>query len=145
MHTRAVSFIRKITPDIRRRWFELTGSTLAEGAWGMTETHTSDTFTTGMQVDDMDLRGRPVFVGLPVPGTRIKVCDFETGALLPIGEEGEIVVNTLSLFKGYWGQPGVNAEVIRDGWFHSVVSAPTMRRATCTFSAAARRYSRCAA
>lgn len=118
-HTRAASFIRKITPDIRRRWFELTGSVLAEGAWGMTETHTSDTFTTGMQDDDMDLRGRPVFVGLPVPGTRIKICDFDTGALLPIGAEGEIVVSTPSLFKGYWGRPDVDAEVFRDGWFRT--------------------------
>jgi fatty-acyl-CoA synthase/long-chain acyl-CoA synthetase len=117
--TRTASFVRKLTPDIRRRWFALTGSTLAEGSWGMTETHTSDTFTTGMQTDDMDLRGRPIFVGLPVPGTHIKICDFDTHAVLPIDEEGEIVVKTPSLFKGYWGQPGVNAEVFRDGWFHT--------------------------
>ncbi|AQV95336.1 acyl-CoA synthetase [Cupriavidus necator] len=118
-HTRAASFIRKITPDIRERWHALTGSIIAEGAWGMTETHTSDTFTTGMQDDDMDLRGRPVFVGLPVPGTRIKICDFDTGAVLPVGEEGEIVVSTPSLFKGYWGRPDVDAEVFRDGWFRT--------------------------
>ncbi|MBV8158209.1 MAG: AMP-binding protein, partial [Dyella sp.] len=78
-HTRVASFIRKLTVDVRRQWHALTGSILAEGAWGMTETHTSDTFTTGMQTDDMDLLGRPIFVGLPVPGTRIKICDFETG------------------------------------------------------------------
>ena len=118
-HTRAASFIRKITPDIRQRWHALTGSVIAEGAWGMTETHTSDTFTTGMLHDDMDLRGRPVFVGLPVPGTRIKICDFDTGAVLPIGAEGEIVVSTPSLFKGYWGRPDVDAEVFRDGWFRT--------------------------
>ncbi|QEZ47583.1 AMP-binding protein [Cupriavidus oxalaticus] len=118
-HTRAASFIRKITPDIRQRWHALTGSIIAEGAWGMTETHTSDTFTTGMQTDDMDLRGRPVFVGLPVPGTRIKICDFDTGAVLPIGAEGEIVVSTPSLLKGYWGRPEVDAEVFRDGWFRT--------------------------
>lgn len=116
---RTASFVRKLTPDIRRRWFELTGSTLAEGAWGMTETHTSDTFTTGMQAGDMDLHGRPIFVGLPVPGTQIKICDFDTHAVLPAGEEGEIVVRTPSLFKGYWGQPELNAEVFRDGWFHT--------------------------
>jgi fatty-acyl-CoA synthase/long-chain acyl-CoA synthetase len=116
---RTASFVRKLTPDIRRRWRELCGSTLAEGAWGMTETHTSDTFTTGMQADDMDLRGRPIFVGLPVPGTQIKICDFETHAALPIGEEGEIVVRTPSLFKGYWGRPELNAEVFQDGWFRT--------------------------
>jgi long-chain acyl-CoA synthetase len=118
-HTRVASFIRKLTVDLRRQWHDLTGSVVAEGAWGMTETHTSDTFTTGMQADDMDLHGRPVFVGLPVPGTRIKICDFETGATLPVGEEGEIVVSTPSLLKGYWGRPDANAEVFRDGWFRT--------------------------
>jgi len=118
-HTRVASFIRKLTLDIRRDWHALTGSTIAEGAWGMTETHTSDTFTTGMQDGDLDLHGRPIFVGLPVPGTRIKICDFDTGALLPIGEEGEIVVSTPSLLKGYWGRPEASAEAIRDGWFHT--------------------------
>ena len=116
---RTASFVRKLTPDIRRRWLDLTGSILAEGAWGMTETHTSDTFTTGMQAGDMDLLGRPIFVGLPVPGTQVKICDFDTHAILPVGEEGEIVIRTPSLFKGYWGRPELNAEVFRDGWFHT--------------------------
>lgn len=118
-HTRVASFIRKLTVDLRRQWQALTGGILAEGAWGMTETHTSDTFTVGMQADDMDLHGRPIFVGLPVPGTRIRICSFETGQLLPIGEEGEIVVNTPSLLKGYWGRPDATAEALRDGWFHT--------------------------
>ena len=118
-HTRVASFIRKLTVDLRRQWQALTGGVLAEGAWGMTETHTSDTFTTGMQSDDMDLHGRPIFVGLPVPGTRIKICDFETGALLPIGAEGEIVVSTPSLLKGYWGRDDATAESLRDGWFRT--------------------------
>lgn len=118
-HTRVASFIRKLTVDLRRQWQALTGGVLAEGAWGMTETHTSDTFTTGMQSDDMDLHGRPIFVGLPVPGTRIKICDFETGSLLPIGAEGEIVVSTPSLLKGYWGRDDATAESLRDGWFRT--------------------------
>lgn len=118
-HTRVSSFVRKITPDYRRRWAALTSSVMAEGAWGMTETHTSDTFTTGMQNDDMDLKGRPVFVGIPMPGTRIRICDFDTGQTLALGEEGEIVVNTPSLLKGYWNRPDATAECIRDGWFHT--------------------------
>lgn len=117
--TRVASFVRKLSLDCRHRWQALTGSIMVEGAWGMTETHTSDTFTTGMQADDQDLKGRPGFVGLPVPGTLIKICDFETGALRPNGEEGQIVVRTPSLFKGYWGQPEATAEVIRDGWFQT--------------------------
>jgi acyl-CoA synthetase (AMP-forming)/AMP-acid ligase II len=85
----------------------------------MTETHTSDSFTTGMQDDDFDLKSRPTFVGLPVPGTEFKICDFETGAILPLGAEGEICCRTPSLLKGYWNKPEATADTLRDGWLHS--------------------------
>ncbi|WP_194714918.1 AMP-binding protein [Noviherbaspirillum soli] len=114
--TRVSSFVKKINPAYRRRWFELTGTVMAEAAWGMSETHTCDTFTTGFQEGDADLAGQPVFVGLPVPGTLIKICDFETGALKPHGEEGEILVKTPSLLKSYWNKPEATSESLRDGW-----------------------------
>ena len=52
---RVVSFVKKLNADYRRRWHELTGTDLTESAWGMTETHTSNTFTTGFQDNDFDL------------------------------------------------------------------------------------------
>jgi long-chain acyl-CoA synthetase len=113
------SFVKKLNTDYRRRWEALTGVTLAESAWGMTETHTHDTFTTGMQQDDWDLKQQPIFVGLPVPGTEFKICSFETGDILPLGEEGEIVVRSPSQLKGYWNKPEATAASIRDGWFHT--------------------------
>jgi fatty-acyl-CoA synthase len=116
---RVVSFVKKLNIEYRRRWQALTGGILAESAWGMTETHTSDTFTAGMQDDDFDLKSQPVFVGLPVPGTDFKICDFETGALKKLGEEGEICVRTPSLLKGYWNKPEASAEALRDGWLHT--------------------------
>lgn len=116
---RVVSFVKKLNVAYRARWREMTGTTLAESAWGMTETHTSDTFTSGMQGDDFDLRSQPVFVGLPMPGTQFKICDFDTGALVPFGEEGEICVRTPSLFKGYWNKPEASEEAIRGGFLHT--------------------------
>ncbi|HYW92226.1 MAG TPA: AMP-binding protein [Gammaproteobacteria bacterium] len=116
---RGVSFVKKLTVDYRRRWREWTGTTIAEAAWGMTETHTSDTFTTGMQEDDFDLKSQPIFVGLPVPGTEFKICDFETGELLPLGSEGEFCVRTPSLLKGYWNKPEETAKALRQGWLHT--------------------------
>jgi long-chain acyl-CoA synthetase len=114
--TRVSSFVKKINPGYRQRWLELTGTVMAEAAWGMSETHTCDTFTTGFQDGDADLAGQPVFVGLPVPGTRFKICDFETGALKPVGAEGEILVSTPSLLKSYWNKPEATAECLRNGW-----------------------------
>ena len=118
-NVRVVSFVKKLNLDYRRRWQEKVGTVLAESAWGMTETHTSDSFTTGMQDDDFDLKSRPTFVGLPVPGTEFKICDFETGAILPLGAEGELCCRTLSLLKGYWNKPEATAETLRNGWLHS--------------------------
>lgn len=118
-HVGVSSFVKKLNLDYRRRWQALTGSTIAESAWGMTETQTCNTFTYGMQDDDMDLRAQPVFVGLPVSGTEFKVCDFGTGALLPPGSEGELCVRTPTLLKGYWNKPDATRESMRDGWFHT--------------------------
>ena len=116
---RVVSFVKKLNLDYRRRWQQLTGGTLAEAAWGMTETHTSDTFTTGFQDGDFDLHAQPVFVGLPVPGTEFKICDFDSGALKALGEEGEIRVRTPSLLKAYWRRPEATAEALVDGWLRT--------------------------
>lgn len=116
---RVVSFVKKLNLDYRRRWKDLTGGILAEAAWGMTETHTSDTFTTGFQDGDFDLHAQPVFVGLPVPGTEFKICDFETGALKALGEDGEIRVRSPSLLKGYWNKPEATAEALVDGWLRT--------------------------
>lgn len=114
-----VSFVKKLNADYRERWFALTGTTLVETSWGMTETHTSNTFTTGMQDDDFDLKAQPVFVGMPVTGTELKICDFDTGAIVPLDGEGEIVVRTPALFKGYWNRPDETAAALRDGWLHT--------------------------
>ena len=113
---RCSSFVKKLNVPYRRCWRELTGSTLIEAAWGMTETHTCDTFVAGLEDDDLDLKSQPIFVGLPVPGTEFKICDFETGALKPLGEEGELCVRSPSILKGYWMRPQATAEALRDGW-----------------------------
>src|SRR5207249_4027865 len=104
---RTMSFIRKLTVDIRRRWQQAVGehSVLREGAYGMTETHTADTITYGLTEGDRDLHSEPVFCGLPVPGTEIAVVDPVPGEGLPLGERGEIIVRSPSLLTGYWRNP----------------------------------------
>ena len=113
---RCSSFVKKLNAPYRRRWRELTGSTLIEAAWGMTETHTCDTFVAGLEADDLDLKSQPIFVGLPVPGTEFKICDFVTGALKPLGDEGELCVRSPSNLKGYWNRPQATEEALREGW-----------------------------
>ncbi len=116
---RVVSFVKKLNPDYRKRWKDLTGTILTEASYGMTETHTSNTFTAGFQDGDFDLISQPIFVGLPVPGAEFKITDFETGELVPFGSEGEIRVRTPSLLKSYWNKPEATAELLVDGWLRT--------------------------
>ncbi len=116
---RVVSFVKKLNAGYRKQWKDLTGTILAESAWGMTETHTSNTFTTGFQDDDFDLKSQPIFVGLPAPGAEFKITDFETGELIPIGGEGEIRFRAPSLLKSYWNKPEATAEALVDGWLRT--------------------------
>lgn len=117
----AVSFVRKLTPEVRHARRAAVGeySLLREAAYGMTETHTSDTSPFGLAADDYDLRSEPVFVGLPVPGTDVAVVSFETGEPVPLGEVGEIIVRSPSVLRGYWRKPEATAEQLRDGWLHT--------------------------
>jgi len=56
-------------------------------------------------------------VGLPLPGVAMKVVDMDTGAFLPAGQEGLLLVKGPNVMTGYLGQPGLTAEALKDGWY----------------------------
>lgn len=117
----AMSFVARVDPEMRTEWREKsrTDGILREAAFGMTETHTMDTSTFGLQDDDWDVLGEPGQCGMPVPGTDIMVVDPATADLLPFGERGEIIVRSPAIMNGYWRRPDATAETIRDGWLHT--------------------------
>ncbi len=120
-HPLAVSFVRKLTPDVRHRWAAVVGphSVLREAAYGMTETNTFDVTPFGFDEGDRDLLAEPVFCGVPVPGTDVAVVSWQTGEPLPLGEVGEIVVRSPSVMTGYWRNPDATTAQLRDGWLHT--------------------------
>ncbi len=117
----AMSFIRKLTPEVRHRWAEVVGagSILREGSFGMTESHTVDVVPYGFHDGDHDLLTEPVFCGLPVPGTDVVVVDPESGDPVPFGTAGEILLRSPSIMTGYWRNPQASAEQLRGGWLHT--------------------------
>jgi fatty-acyl-CoA synthase len=57
-----------------------------------------------------------VLLGRPIPGTRIRVCDPQTGEPLGDREVGELQIGGTSLSSGYYKQPAATAAAFDDGW-----------------------------
>jgi acyl-CoA synthetase (AMP-forming)/AMP-acid ligase II len=69
-------------------------------------------------LDGQDAAKRLSSVGFPFPGTRVRVVD-DDGLDLPVGEPGEIVVRSGSMFRGYWQDQAATAVTLRNGWCHT--------------------------
>jgi long-chain acyl-CoA synthetase len=61
---------------------------------------------------------RPRSVGLPVPGTEVKIVDPE-GNEVPTGEAGEICCRSPAVMRGYWHAPEATSQALRDGWLQT--------------------------
>ncbi|WP_071870767.1 long-chain-fatty-acid--CoA ligase FadD2 [Atopomonas hussainii] len=94
------------------RWHKMTGCTVVEG-YGLTEC--APVVTTNPYGDLVRLGT----VGVPVPGTALKVID-DDGVEQPIGERGELCVKGPQVMKGYWQRPEATAEILdSDGWLRT--------------------------
>jgi long-chain acyl-CoA synthetase len=82
-------------------------------AYGLTETHGVATLNGGR-----DLLGRKTSIGRPLPFLDMKIVD-ESGAELPDGQLGELLIYGPTITPGYWNQPEATAEAVRDGWLHT--------------------------
>lgn len=56
-------------------------------------------------------------VGMPLPGVEIEV--RSDGKVVPAGEVGEICARGPNIMLGYWREPELTAQVLRDGWLHT--------------------------
>jgi acyl-CoA synthetase (AMP-forming)/AMP-acid ligase II/enoyl-CoA hydratase/carnithine racemase len=83
-------------------------------AYGMSECAVITTNDASPSPELMDSCGRRA------PGVELRVVDRESGADLPVGQPGEILVRAAQLMKGYMGEPEATAEVlIEDGWLRT--------------------------
>ncbi|OPX40515.1 MAG: long-chain fatty acid--CoA ligase [Deltaproteobacteria bacterium] len=95
--------------EVIKQFEEKTGAVIFEG-YGMTET--SPVITLNPTNREQRKVGS---VGLPFPGTDIKIVDLDTGIQeLPDGEDGEIAASGPQVMLGYWNKPEANKEVFRE-------------------------------
>jgi long-chain acyl-CoA synthetase len=96
-----------LPPEVFNLFEELTGMRIYEG-YGMTE---ASPVITSTVVDGRAVAGS---VGLPIPGTEIKIMSDSGEEALP-GDPGEIWVRGPGVFKGYW--PNYADGPDSEGWF----------------------------
>lgn len=108
----ATSFGIPVTAGLADEWKALTGCQMHEAAYGLSETHTMDTY---MPRDAIHWGS----CGKPMPGNDIRIVSLESGEEVPAGEPGEIVVGNLYVFKGYWQRPDATRETLRNGWVYT--------------------------
>lgn len=95
-----------------REFETLTGGRLIE-TYGLTET------TTCIAAPPFNGVKKVGSVGIPFMDTGVRIVDPDTGAPVPMGEPGEIVVSGPQVFTGYHNQPDETANVLNDGWFRT--------------------------
>lgn len=108
------SFGIQLTEKISNQWKAVTGGgLLIEGAYGLSETHTLDTFMPRNQVKFGSC-------GIPGPDAEFKIVDLNDPTReLPLGGEGEIVLKNPGVFQGYWKRPEETAKTLVDGWVYT--------------------------
>ncbi|MFX0046383.1 MAG: long-chain fatty acid--CoA ligase, partial [Candidatus Hermodarchaeota archaeon] len=97
-------------PEVLQEFESRTGSVIIEG-YGLTEaspvTHVNP------------IRGERKIgsVGMPISDTEVRIVDIDDHTkILPIGDDGEIIIRGPQVMKGYWNKPEATANQIRDGW-----------------------------
>ena len=110
----------KLKPELARDIKEKLGIDPLEG-YGCTELSPVVAFDVPHDVTLPD--GRTVYgnkigtVGLPLPGTMVRTVDPETGAELPRGAEGMLLVAGPQVMTGYLNRPETTAQVLKNGWY----------------------------
>jgi long-chain acyl-CoA synthetase len=100
-----------LAPEVEEEFCRRVPTASIRQGYGLTETAALvSTNPTG--------RERPGSVGIPVPGTEVRILDEKRRELLP-GEPGEIVCRSPGVMGGYWRSPEATAQALRDGWLHT--------------------------
>jgi len=102
-----------VTPNVAKLWFEKTGCPICEG-YGLSETSPSVSCN---PTTSTEFTGT---IGVPLPGTWMKLLDDDGHEVTAPGQPGEIAIKGPQVMAGYWQRPDETAKVMTaDGYFKS--------------------------
>ena len=105
--------------EVQTTFERITGGKLVEG-YGLTET------CSPVNVNPMSGTRKIGTIGVPLPNTVSKIVDPETGVDLPMGQIGEIAIQSPQVMLGYWNKPEETAKVMLPGGFFLTGDLGTM-------------------
>jgi acyl-CoA synthetase (AMP-forming)/AMP-acid ligase II len=97
------------SPDAIRRFKTYCPNAKLLNGWGLTETNAPNTVIP-LGSDKIESIGRPA------PWIEIRLVDDDARAVGP-GEVGEITIKSWVVMEGYYRDPQLTREVLKDGWF----------------------------
>jgi long-chain acyl-CoA synthetase len=102
-----------VTPNVAKLWLEKTGCPICEG-YGLSETSPSASCN---PTTSTEFTGT---IGVPLPGTFMKLLDDDGNEVTIPGTPGEIAIKGPQVMAGYWQRPDETAKVMTaDGYFKS--------------------------
>jgi long-chain acyl-CoA synthetase len=99
------------SPMLLKRFHQACSNAHLLNGWGMTETSPPNMISPlgSNKIDS---------VGRSVPWLEVRILD-EEGRELPIGQVGELVIRGWVIMEGYYKEPELTRNVLRNGWFHT--------------------------
>jgi long-chain acyl-CoA synthetase len=94
-----------------QKWQKHTGKTIAEG-YGLTES------SPVICVQPVGAPFKPDCIGLPIPGTEVRLVD-DDGVCVEPGKPGELIARGVQIMLGYWKRPEDTAKTIKKGWLYT--------------------------
>ncbi|MBI3468939.1 MAG: AMP-binding protein, partial [Planctomycetes bacterium] len=102
-----------LEPAVAEEFTRLSGVRVVEG-YGLSEA------SPVTHIGPLDGSARPGTIGLPLPDTKARIVDAETGSReLPPGEVGELIIRGPQVMLGYWNNPDATARSLRGGWLYT--------------------------
>jgi long-chain acyl-CoA synthetase len=101
-----------LPPLVKAAFDELVGREVLVEGYGLTET---SPLTHANPIH----KAKPGSIGIPIVDTDAKIVDLGTGADLPSGQPGELVIRGPQVMKGYWHHPEETATAMAKGWLHT--------------------------
>jgi len=108
-----------VSPSTVEKFQEAMGLTI-HNVYGLTESTSPATIAPLGQNGPVDEASGALSVGLIIPGIEAWVVDVDNPeTIMPLGEEGELVLRGPSIVNGYWQKTEETAIAIQDGRFYT--------------------------